>query len=124
MPQDVEYTCIGFLFSSVEFLFLNLIYTSMIFPFLSFGICTLLYAGAAVMGYTMFGEAILSQFTLNLPQELVATKIAVWTTVYILYFCVIYYSHTMLNSVSAYYQFSGNYINNQHLICFFYFAGG
>ncbi|KAK7357020.1 hypothetical protein VNO80_16301 [Phaseolus coccineus] len=46
-----------------------------------FGICTLLYAGAAVMGYTMFGEAILSQFTLNLPQELVATKIAVWTTV-------------------------------------------
>ncbi|QCE07921.1 solute carrier family 32 [Vigna unguiculata] len=49
-----------------------------------FGICTLLYAGAAVMGYTMFGEAILSQFTLNLPQELVATKIAVWTTVHIL----------------------------------------
>ncbi|XP_047172070.1 amino acid transporter AVT1C-like [Vigna umbellata] len=46
-----------------------------------FGICSLLYAGAAVMGYTMFGEAILSQFTLNLPQELVATKIAVWTTV-------------------------------------------
>jgi len=56
----------------------------MFFPFLSFGICTLLYAGAAVMGYTMFGEAIQSQFTLNLPQELVATKIAVWTTVYIL----------------------------------------
>ncbi|CAJ1976734.1 unnamed protein product [Sphenostylis stenocarpa] len=49
-----------------------------------FGICTFLYAGAAVMGYTMFGEAILSQFTLNLPQELVATKIAVWTTVYFL----------------------------------------
>ncbi|WVY98327.1 hypothetical protein V8G54_030478 [Vigna mungo] len=46
-----------------------------------FGICSLLYAGAAAMGYTMFGEAILSQFTLNMPQELVATKIAVWTTV-------------------------------------------
>ncbi|KAK7279624.1 hypothetical protein RJT34_24679 [Clitoria ternatea] len=64
------------------------IYTSMANPnhfpgvlLACFGICTLLYAGAAVMGYTMFGEAILSQFTLNLPQELVATKIAVWTTV-------------------------------------------
>ncbi|KAL2324827.1 hypothetical protein Fmac_023885 [Flemingia macrophylla] len=63
------------------------IYTSMANPnqfpavlLACFGICTLLYAGAAVMGYTMFGEAILSQFTLNLPQELVATKIAVWTT--------------------------------------------
>ena len=51
----------------------------------SFGICTLLYAGAAVLGYTMFGEAILSQFTLNMPKELVATKIAVWTTVYLFY---------------------------------------
>ncbi|XP_061347040.1 amino acid transporter AVT1C isoform X2 [Gastrolobium bilobum] len=64
------------------------IYTSMAnrnqFPIVllvCFGICTLLYAGAAVMGYTMFGEAILSQFTLNLPQDLVASKIAVWTTV-------------------------------------------
>nr|KYP53064.1 Vacuolar amino acid transporter 1 [Cajanus cajan] len=64
------------------------IYTSMANPnqfpavlLACFGICTVLYAGAAVMGYTMFGEAILSQFTLNLPQELVATKIAVWTTV-------------------------------------------
>lgn len=47
----------------------------------SFGICTLMYAGVAVMGYTMFGESTQSQFTLNLPQDLVATKIAVWTTV-------------------------------------------
>ena len=44
-----------------------------------------MYAGAAVMGYTMFGEAILSQFTLNMPKELVATNIAVWTTVYLFY---------------------------------------
>ncbi|KAH1191459.1 Amino acid transporter AVT1C [Glycine max] len=64
------------------------IYTSMANPnqfpgvlLACFGICTLLYAGAAVLGYTMFGEAILSQFTLNMPKELVATKIAVWTTV-------------------------------------------
>lgn len=47
----------------------------------SFCICTLMYAGVAVMGYTMFGESTQSQFTLNLPQDLVATKIAVWTTV-------------------------------------------
>ncbi|KAG5099301.1 hypothetical protein JHK82_044353 [Glycine max] len=46
----------------------------------NFGICTLLYARADVLGYTMIGEAILSQFTLNMPKELVATKIAVWTT--------------------------------------------
>ncbi|XP_065628010.1 amino acid transporter AVT1C [Quercus suber] len=64
------------------------IYTSMARPnqfpavlLTCFGICTLLYAGVAVMGYKMFGESIQSQFTLNLPQDLVATKIAVWTTV-------------------------------------------
>ncbi|KAM5555959.1 amino acid transporter AVT1C [Rosa sericea] len=46
-----------------------------------FCICTFMYAGVAVMGYTMFGEATLSQFTLNMPHNLVASKIAVWTTV-------------------------------------------
>ncbi|KAL6497707.1 Amino acid transporter avt1c [Orobanche hederae] len=46
-----------------------------------FGICTLLYAAVAVLGYMMYGESIQSQFTLNMPQELVASKIAVWTTV-------------------------------------------
>ncbi|PSR98024.1 Vacuolar amino acid transporter like [Actinidia chinensis var. chinensis] len=64
------------------------IYTSMEKPsqypavlLTSFGICTLMYAGVAVMGYMMFGESTLSQFTLNMPQHLVASKIAVWTTV-------------------------------------------
>lgn len=64
------------------------IYTSMAKPsqypavlLTCFGICTLMYAGVAVMGYTMFGESTQSQFTLNLPQDLIATKIAVWTTV-------------------------------------------
>ncbi|XP_052199771.1 amino acid transporter AVT1C-like [Diospyros lotus] len=47
----------------------------------SFAICTLMYAGVAVLGYRMFGESTESQFTLNMPQELVASKIAVWTTV-------------------------------------------
>ncbi|RVW74172.1 Amino acid transporter AVT1C [Vitis vinifera] len=63
------------------------IYTSMAKPsqypsvlLISFAICTLLYAGVAVLGYQMFGESTLSQFTLNMPQDLVASKIAVWTT--------------------------------------------
>ncbi|KAK3034125.1 hypothetical protein RJ639_034477 [Escallonia herrerae] len=64
------------------------IYTSMEKPsqyplvlLTSFAICTLLYAGVAVMGYTLFGESTNSQFTLNMPQDLIASKIAVWTTV-------------------------------------------
>lgn len=64
------------------------IYTSMANPnkfpsvlIACFAICSLLYAGTAVMGYTMFGEATESQFTLNMPKDLIASKIAVWTTV-------------------------------------------
>ncbi|KAF8037970.1 hypothetical protein BT93_B0731 [Corymbia citriodora subsp. variegata] len=64
------------------------IYTSMAKPsqyssvlLTSFGICTLMYAGVAVLGYLMFGELTQSQFTLNMPRDLVASKIAVWTTV-------------------------------------------
>ncbi|CAN1339392.1 Amino acid transporter AVT1C, partial [Linum perenne] len=64
------------------------IYTSMARPnqyplvlLVCFIICTSLYMGVAVMGYTMFGDATASQFTLNMPTDLVATKIAVWTTV-------------------------------------------
>ncbi|KAL1532165.1 Amino acid transporter avt1c [Salvia divinorum] len=47
----------------------------------SFGLCTLMYAGAATMGYYMFGDETKSQFTLNMPNNLVASKLAVWTTV-------------------------------------------
>ncbi|KAL2554634.1 Transmembrane amino acid transporter family protein [Forsythia ovata] len=64
------------------------IYTSMEKPnqypavlLTSFGICTLLYTGVAILGYMMFGESTQSQFTLNMPQDLVASKIALWTTV-------------------------------------------
>ncbi|KAK9123939.1 hypothetical protein Sjap_013541 [Stephania japonica] len=47
----------------------------------SFIMCTLLYAGVAICGFTMFGDAIQSQYTLNMPQRFVASKIAVWTTI-------------------------------------------
>ncbi|PIA26835.1 hypothetical protein AQUCO_08700013v1 [Aquilegia coerulea] len=64
------------------------IYSSMVKPtqypsvlITCFVLVTMLYAGVAIMGYAMFGETALSQFTLNMPQNLVASKIAVWTTV-------------------------------------------
>ncbi|KAK3408923.1 hypothetical protein EUGRSUZ_J01066 [Eucalyptus grandis] len=64
------------------------IYTSMAKPsqypsvlLTSFAICTVMYAGVAILGYLMFGEQTQSQFTLNMPQDSVASKIAVWTTV-------------------------------------------
>lgn len=64
------------------------IYTSMAKPsqypavlLTSFAICTFMCGGAAVLGYLMFGESTESQFTLNMPQNLVASKVAVWTTV-------------------------------------------
>lgn len=47
----------------------------------SFIICTTMYGGMAIMGFTMFGEDTESQITLNLPKHLVASKIALWTTV-------------------------------------------
>ena len=52
-----------------------------IYPVCNFGICTLMYVGVAVMGNMMFGESTQSQFTLNMPQDLAASKIVVWTTV-------------------------------------------
>uniref|UniRef100_A0A0E0KN45 Amino acid transporter transmembrane domain-containing protein n=1 Tax=Oryza punctata TaxID=4537 RepID=A0A0E0KN45_ORYPU len=50
--------------------------------FTCIALSTVLFAGAAIMGYIMFGESTESQFTLNLPSNLVASKIAVWTTTY------------------------------------------
>ncbi|VVB12923.1 unnamed protein product [Arabis nemorensis] len=46
-----------------------------------FSFCTVLYIAVAVCGYTMFGEAIESQFTLNMPKHFISSKIAVWTAV-------------------------------------------
>jgi amino acid permease len=47
----------------------------------SIAFSTVLFTSAAVMGYKMFGESTESQFTLNLPQNLVVSKIAIWATV-------------------------------------------
>ncbi|XP_010464576.1 PREDICTED: vacuolar amino acid transporter 1-like [Camelina sativa] len=45
---------------------------------ISFGFCVFLYIVVAICGYSMFGEAIQSEFTLNMPQQFTSSKIAVW----------------------------------------------
>ncbi|CAN0926558.1 Amino acid transporter AVT1D [Linum grandiflorum] len=47
----------------------------------SFVFCWLMYTGVAICGYLFFGETVKSQFTLNMPAEFTASKIAVWTAV-------------------------------------------
>ncbi|KAL2633118.1 hypothetical protein R1flu_004597 [Riccia fluitans] len=39
---------------------------------------TILYGVIAVLGYTMFGEDLESQVTLNLPRSLVSSRVAIW----------------------------------------------
>ncbi|KAK4751343.1 hypothetical protein SAY87_004825 [Trapa incisa] len=45
-----------------------------------FTLCTIGYASIAVMGYMMFGDAIESQITLNLPIGKLSSKVAIYTT--------------------------------------------
>ncbi|KAK9985247.1 hypothetical protein SO802_030198 [Lithocarpus litseifolius] len=47
----------------------------------SFIFCFIMCTGIATCGFLMFGDSIESQFTLNMPSEYVASKIAVWTMV-------------------------------------------
>ena len=49
--------------------------------FSAFTVVTLVYAGVAVSGFLMFGESTMSQFTLNLPQQYIPSKIAICLTV-------------------------------------------
>lgn len=77
-----------------------------------------MYFTVAVVGYTMFGENTLSQYTLNMPRGLVASKIAVWTTVF-------YYARSTL--YSTFYLIKLGYLVREisnfihHVFCF---AGG
>ncbi|XP_058003079.1 amino acid transporter AVT1D isoform X2 [Hevea brasiliensis] len=48
---------------------------------ISFIFCWFLYTAVAICGFLMFGDSIKSQYTLNMPVEFMASKIAVWTAV-------------------------------------------
>ncbi|KAI3435350.1 Aa_trans domain-containing protein [Psidium guajava] len=45
------------------------------------GFPSVIYIGVSVCGFLMFGDKTKSQFTLNMPQQYMATKVAIWTTV-------------------------------------------
>ncbi|PKU86281.1 hypothetical protein MA16_Dca002112 [Dendrobium catenatum] len=48
---------------------------------IGFSLCTAIYGSFAAISYLMFGESTLSQITLNLPKDAVASKVALWITV-------------------------------------------
>ncbi|XP_044983827.1 amino acid transporter AVT1C-like [Hordeum vulgare subsp. vulgare] len=76
----------GYCFSG-HLVFAN-IYSSMKersqFPFVllfCFIVVTIVYSGVVATGFLMFGESTMSQFTLNMPQQYVPSKIAIWMTI-------------------------------------------
>ncbi|CAL5422592.1 unnamed protein product [Camellia sinensis] len=48
---------------------------------ISFVTSGVLYAAVAICGFLMFGNSTKSQFTLNMPPQFIASKVAAWTTV-------------------------------------------
>ncbi|CAH9100949.1 unnamed protein product [Cuscuta epithymum] len=48
---------------------------------ISFLIAFISFAGVAIFGFLIFGEATKSQFTLNMPERHIASKVAKWTVV-------------------------------------------
>ncbi|CAI5493487.1 unnamed protein product [Closterium sp. Naga37s-1] len=46
-----------------------------------FTVCTCIYGGIAILGYSMYGQATAAQITLNLPPSLTPSRIVLWTTI-------------------------------------------
>ncbi|CAI5463113.1 unnamed protein product [Closterium sp. Yama58-4] len=46
-----------------------------------FTVCTCIYGGIAILGYSMYGQATAAQITLNLPPALTPSRIVLWTTI-------------------------------------------
>ncbi|GJP45195.1 hypothetical protein CLOM_g4615 [Closterium sp. NIES-68] len=46
-----------------------------------FCLCTCIYGGIAILGYSMYGDATAAQITLNLPPSLIPSRVVLWTTI-------------------------------------------
>ncbi|KAJ6811972.1 vacuolar amino acid transporter 1-like [Iris pallida] len=86
--EGIPYTALSlFAFCYSGHVVFPTIYSSMkdrtMFPkvlFVCFTLCTLNYGLMAVVGYLMYGQAVNSQVTLNLPVGKLSSKIAIYTT--------------------------------------------